>query len=106
MDAHQTPYDPMAMSIDAGNDLKLYAPPHPAPQDSAPQDSAWTQAEEKDSPLLSSELWHEEHDGWCEYTIRLHHSKKTRTRVKETSTKDGKFQGPIDAFEISRSDAS
>ena len=88
----------MAMSIDS-DCLKPHAPVHPAPQD---EDK--TQAEEKVS--LSSELWHQEHDGWCECTIILYHSKKTTTRVKETSTKDGKFQITIEAVEISRSDAS
>ena len=97
MDAHQNPYDPMAMSIDSDS-LKPHAP-------LAHQDEDKTQAEEKVSPQLDSELWHQEHDGWCECTIILHHSKKITTRVKETSTKDGKFHVTIEAVEISRSDA-
>ena len=73
MDAHQNPYDPMAMSIDS-DCLKPHAPVHPAPQD---EDK--TQAEEK--VYLESELWHREGVGWSECTITLHHSKKTKTRV-------------------------
>ncbi len=73
-------------------------------QHHAPQDEDKTQAEEK--VYLDSELWHIERDGWSECTIRLYHSKKTTTRVEETSTKDGKFQITIEAVEISRSDAS
>ena len=99
MSAHQNAYDPMAMSIDSDSLKQDHAPVHPAHQD---EDK--TQAEEK--VYLDSEFWHREGVGWSECTIILHHSKKTTTRVTETSTKDGKFQITIEAVEISRSDAS